>query len=133
MHRFKMSVKGKSRFDPQGAHNGETGAIRVAEILVLILEKQFPGFVFVFPPHRQQRYKAAALQSPAKLGSSRPTQPSSEQGDRFIENKIGRQQRGFIISEKGNRPGMIGIFFVYQGIPGAGVHEKTFHLERPFG
>jgi hypothetical protein len=58
-----------------------------------------------------------------------PTEPPSDEGHRFIENETGCQQGNLIASQEQCRSTMIRIFFVNQGIPGAGINENALHLE----
>ena len=73
-----MSIKRESRIDLKGLHDRKARAVRVAEILIFELKKEFPSPFFVFPLHGDKGCQSAVFQPCAEVARYDPTKPPSE-------------------------------------------------------
>lgn len=109
----------------------ETRAVRVAEPLVGISLEDCPGGFLVSWSYAFEPGNSARSQFLAELLRGIPAKSESDQGQGFIEYKIGGKQAPAMLPECfGNRI-VVRVVLIDRRVPGAGVDEYPFQSVLP--
>jgi hypothetical protein len=106
----EATVESKHGVNFQPVHDGETGAIRVAESGIFIFEKYFPSPVFIDIQNRGPTNELAFFQPGPELDSNPPAQSVHNQRHRLIEDEVCCYKKKSVLFIETLRPFMIRIF-----------------------